>query len=254
MFEQVLLQQKGRTRRPWLVVISFLGELVAVALAALTPLIVTDSLPRARLLSIFVAPGAPPGRPAQPVAPRLKAARRPIAQAPPQGLLAPLQIPREAAVIIDDALPALEFFSSTEFGVRGSIGSASPESAAPLARLLQTIPAPAAPPAVQPVSRPAAAEPPRIVVGGNVQAARLIRKAVPVYPVLARQARVAGTVRLQAVISTTGAIRSLKLISGHPLLTQAAIDAVTRWLYEPLLLNGRPVEVETQVEVHFKLN
>jgi protein TonB len=254
MFEQTLLQQKGRTHRPWLVVISFLGELVAVALAALMPLVVTDRLPRARLLSIFVAPGAPPGRPAHSATLRLKTARRVIAPAPPRALVAPVEVPGEVALIIDEPVLAAESFSSPGIGLPGSIGSAAGEASAPLARLLQTIPAPATPPVVEPASRPATANPPRIVVGGQIQAARLIRKVMPTYPILARQARITGTVRLQAVISTAGGIRSLKLISGHPLLTQAAVDAVAGWRYEPLLLNGEPVEVETQVEVHFKLN
>ncbi|MCC6857870.1 MAG: energy transducer TonB [Bryobacterales bacterium] len=253
MFEQVMLQQNGRTRRPWLVVMSFAGELAAVALAALLPLIVTDTLPRARLLSIVLAPGAPPGRPRAAAAPRLKAARRAAPQAAAHGLQAPVRIPDEVTLIIDEPVPAIESAGGLEFGVPGSIGPAAREAAAPLVRLLQAIPAPAAPPPVESPVSPAAAAPRRIVVGGNVQAARLIHRVMPAYPVLARQARVAGTVRLQAVISTGGTIRSLKLISGHPLLTRAAIEAVSQWVYEPLLLNGEPVEVDTQVDVHFTL-
>jgi protein TonB len=76
----------------------------------------------------------------------------------------------------------------------------------------------------------------------------------PVYPPLARQARIQGKVLLQAVISKDGSIENLRLINGHPMLTQAAMDAVKQWKYKPYLLNGEPVEVETQVEVNFTLS
>jgi protein TonB len=67
------------------------------------------------------------------------------------------------------------------------------------------------------------------------------------------QARVQGTVVLQAVIGKDGTIRELRLISGHPMLAPAAIEAVKQWRYRPYLLNGEPVEVDTQVNVNFTL-
>ena len=76
---------------------------------------------------------------------------------------------------------------------------------------------------------------------------------MPVYPPLARQARISGTVRLEAVIAFNGAVQSLRVASGHPLLAQAALDAVRQWVYQPTLLNGEPVEVLTQIDVNFKL-
>jgi TonB family C-terminal domain len=87
-----------------------------------------------------------------------------------------------------------------------------------------------------------------------VQAAKLIRQVTPVYPPLARQARIAGTVRLTAIISREGAIQNLQVMSGHPLLTAAALDAVKQWLYQPTLLNEEPVEVITQIDVNFTLS
>jgi protein TonB len=76
---------------------------------------------------------------------------------------------------------------------------------------------------------------------------------MPAYPPLARQARVAGTVRLEAIIGADGRIRQLRLVSGHPLLAPAALDAVRQWVYAPTLLNKQPVEVLTTVDVHFTL-
>lgn len=81
----------------------------------------------------------------------------------------------------------------------------------------------------------------------------LIYKVQPVYPPLARSARVQGSVVLRAIISRNGTIEDLTVLSGHPLLTGAAIEAVRRWRYRPYMLNGDPVEVETRVTVNFIL-
>ena len=95
--------------------------------------------------------------------------------------------------------------------------------------------------------------PTRITVGGNVQTAMLVEKVEPVYPALARRARIQGLVRFTVMIGTDGAVSNLTLQSGHPLLVQAATDAVKQWRYKPTLLNGTQVEVVTQVEVPFTL-
>jgi len=94
----------------------------------------------------------------------------------------------------------------------------------------------------------------RIRQGGNVTAAMLINRVQPMYPPLARQTRISGTVRLHAIIGKNGAVQQLEVISGHPLLVQAALDAVRQWRYRPTLLNGEPVEVDTTIDVIFSLN
>ena len=93
--------------------------------------------------------------------------------------------------------------------------------------------------------------PQRVRVGGNVQAANLLSQVKPVYPPLAKQARIQGVVVLEAIISKEGTIDNLKVITGHPLLIQAAIDAVKQWKYKPTQLNGEPVEVVTTITVNF---
>jgi protein TonB len=75
----------------------------------------------------------------------------------------------------------------------------------------------------------------------------------PVYPSLARNARIQGTVVLSAVISKAGTIENLRVVSGHPLLVTAAIEAVSQWRYRPYILNREPIEVETQIMVNFSL-
>ena len=98
------------------------------------------------------------------------------------------------------------------------------------------------------------AQAPRIRIGGNVQAAKIIKRVQPVYPPLARQTRIQGTVRLHVIIAKDGTIKQLEITSGHPLLQQASLDAVKQWRYQPTLLNGKPVEVDTTIDVIFTLN
>jgi protein TonB len=93
-----------------------------------------------------------------------------------------------------------------------------------------------------------------ITVGGKVQAAKLMQKALPIYPALAKQARVSGTVLLDAVIGTDGHIQELHTVSGHPLLVPEALRAVRQWIYAPTTLNDQPVSVRTTIEVHFTLS
>ena len=81
----------------------------------------------------------------------------------------------------------------------------------------------------------------------------LVSKVLPTYPPLARTARIQGTVVLQAMISKQGTIENLRLLSGHPMLAPAAIEAVRQWRYRPYVLNNEPVEVETQITVNFSL-
>ena len=90
-------------------------------------------------------------------------------------------------------------------------------------------------------------------VGQNFMADRIAKKVDPIYPPTAKQARIQGAVTLKVVISKSGDVENLQLVSGHPLLAPAAIDAVKQWKYTPYLLNGDAVEVETTVTVNFKL-
>ena len=94
---------------------------------------------------------------------------------------------------------------------------------------------------------------PRIRVGGNVQSAKLVTKITPLYPLLAKQSRIQGTVRFNTLIGTDGHVRELLLETGHPLLVDSAMTAVRQWIYQPTLLNGNPVEVVTSIDVNYTL-
>jgi protein TonB len=91
-------------------------------------------------------------------------------------------------------------------------------------------------------------------VGGEVLGAKILSRVNPVYPPLAKQARIQGLVKLEGVIAKDGTIEQLRLLSGHPLLAPAALAAVKQWRYRPTLLNGEPVEVVAPIEVHFILS
>jgi len=82
----------------------------------------------------------------------------------------------------------------------------------------------------------------------------LIYRVQPSYPTLARQARIQGSVRLRAIISKSGTIENLSILNGHAMLVGSAIQAVKQWRYRPYLLNGEPIEVETEITVNFVLS
>jgi TonB family protein len=111
---------------------------------------------------------------------------------------------------------------------------------------------------IAPNTAAAAAEgplPPSLIrVGGNVQSTKLVSQARPTYPAAAKEQRIQGVVRLQAVIAKDGTVKSLDVISGDPALTQSALDAVRQWVYQPTLLNGEPVEVQTMIDVNYTLS
>ncbi|HTB12575.1 MAG TPA: TonB family protein [Bryobacteraceae bacterium] len=94
----------------------------------------------------------------------------------------------------------------------------------------------------------------RIRVGGMVEANNLVMKVTPVYPPLAKQARIQGTVRFTALIGADGNVVSLQLVEGHPLLVASAREAVAQWQYKPTLLNGNAAEVITQIDVNYTLS
>jgi protein TonB len=159
--------------------------------------------------------------------------------------MAPKTIPKDIAMIKEEDLPPPS--SGVVGGVAGGVPGGSMGGV--LGGIVGAVPTAAPPPPPKAVVKQT-----RIRVGGNVQAANLIRKVVPVYPPLAKQARIQGTVRFQAIIGKDGTIQNLQLVSGHPLLVANAQQAVSQWIYRPTLLNGDPVEVVTTIDVNFTLS
>ncbi len=157
-------------------------------------------------------------------------------------LLQPKAIPHDVKIIKEDAEPDMN--TGMQGGVPGGVAGGSMGGV--LGGVIGGMGGAPPPP------KPKQTGPLR--VGGNVQAARIINRVQPVYPPLARQTRISGTVRLHAIIGKDGAITQLEVMNGHPLLQQSALDAVRQWRYQPTLLNGEPVEVDTTIDVIFSLN
>jgi TonB family protein len=152
-----------------------------------------------------------------------------------------------AADLWREAMEAARAKQAAAGGVPGGIGGL-------IGGIIGSVPTAAPPPPPPPTNAPGQPNTPqRIRVGGNVQQAKLIRKAKPVYPPLAQQARISGHVLLDVIISKDGTVQNLTVVSGHPVLVPAAMEAVKQWAYQPTLLNGAPVEVVTKIDVNFTL-
>ncbi len=241
MFAQSFVASSGkdRNRRGWTTLASFGLQALGVAALILFPILYTQGLPSILLLAraVLQPPPAPPPRPSAPSHPR---AIRTVSSFRNGALMQPSSIPSHMMRIQEDVAPPQIGMAGIPGGtgdhwasnsVLNSIGSGA------------GIALPPPPPVVVP-PRPTSR-----MMEGN-----LVHRVQPQYPAMARAARVQGTVVLRAIISKEGTIENLTVLSGHPLLVKAAIDAVTQWRYRPYYLNNQPVEVETQVTVNFILS
>src|SRR5215469_15797676 len=243
MFEQTFVQT-GKTNTTKTVILSFVVQILAIGVLVVLPLIYFQVLPSATLTSLITAPPPPPPPPPPPAAAPPKVVKVIPRQMDAGKLLVPKVIPKEIKQINEDEAPP-----SAGVGVAGGVAGGAVGGV--LGGILGGIPSAAPPP--PPPPKKEAPKPSIVNVGGRVQAAKLIRNPQPVYPQIARQARISGTVELAAIIGEDGHIQSLNVVSGHPLLRQAALDAVKQWVYQPTLLNEQPVKVNTTIDVIFTL-
>jgi periplasmic protein TonB len=242
MFEDSLIESGGRlkTKRGLTSFIAFILEAMLIGILVLIPLLFTDALPKGQLLgAIMMAPPPPPPPPPPPAAVVhvVKQIQTDIVNGQ---LRTPTKIPKKVEIIKEDAAPP-PVMAGIVGGVPGGVPGG--QMGGVIGGIISATP----------VAVPKVATPQRVRVSQGVTQGLLIRKVAPNYPPLARQARIQGTVLLQAQISKTGDIQNLQLISGHPMLAPAAIEAVKQWKYRPYILNGEPVEVDTQVTVNFTL-
>jgi protein TonB len=241
----------GKTNKTGTVLLSFGGQILLVMVMILIPLIYTDTLPRTQLTSLLVAPAPPPPPPPPPVPAPVQVVKVIPRKFDSGKLLAPKTIPKVIAIIKEEELPPVAASVGVIGGVPGGVPGGSPGGV--IGGIIGSVGnAPPPPPPVKEAPKPAT--PQRIRVGGNVQAAKLVRQPKPQYPTLAKQARIQGVVRFTAVIGKDGTIQNLQLVSGHPLLVPSAQAAVKEWVYQPTLLNQEPVEVITQIDVNFTLS
>jgi protein TonB len=241
MFSDSLLDSGSPEKklRTWSTTLSFCFQCVLIGMLAIMPLLFTEALPDAQLLTILVAPPPPPPPP-PPAAQVLTKIHQTDVLNTGQ-LRTPTRIPRKIEMIKEEEAPP-PAPSGVIGGVPGGIPGgqlngviggivSSSNNVAPL---------------VAPM-------PKRIRVSQGVILGQLLHRVAPVYPKIALSAHVQGVVLLKAIISKTGDVTELEVVSGHPILVPAALDAVKQWRYRPYLLNGEAVEVETNITVSFSL-
>ena len=241
MFEDSLVESGGRikTRQGATTALSFILEILLLGVLVLLPLIFTEALPTQQLMTMLVAPPPPPPPPPPAAAPVI--VKKIQSELDNGQLRTPTAIPKKIQMIKEDEAPP----STGPAGVVGGVPGGVPGGA--MGGVLGSVMS------GMPTAVPKAATPQRVRVSQGVSQGLLIHKVTPQYPPLARQARIQGTVVLQALIGKDGTIQNLHVISGHPMLTNAALEAVKEWQYKPYYLNGEPVEVETTINVNFTL-
>lgn len=248
IFSDSLLEfGQQRRRRAFATTASFIFNCVAIGVMLIMPLVFTEDLPKAQLLTFLVAPPPPP----PPPPPAAEQAQRVVRQVETDMLSTgelrmPTKIPQKVQMIREEeAPPPMAATGGVVGGVPGGIPGG--QAGGVIGGIINATSSLAAVPKFVPVI------PQRVRISQGVTKGMLINRVEPVYPTLARAARVQGEVVLSAIIDTNGQVSNLQLVSGHPMLVPAALAAVREWRYKPYLLNGQPVEVETTITVIFTL-
>ncbi len=244
MFEDSLIESGGRlkSKRGMTTTISFFIQVILIGILVLIPLLFTEALPKQQLMTFLVAPPPPPPPPPPPAAAPVKVIKQIQSEIQNGQLRTPTKIPEKVQMIKEEEAPPPSMSAGVIGGVPGGVPGG--QMGGVIGGIISSTP----------VAVPKVAAPQRVRVSQGVSQGLLIKKVQPAYPPLARQARIQGQVLLQAEISKDGMIQNLRLISGHPMLAPAAIEAVKQWRYKPYYLNGEPVEVETQITVIFSLS
>ena len=234
MFEDSLMESGNRIKRKskfWSFVAFLLNGGALLALV-IWPLLHPEALPKQMMAALMVAPSPPPPPPPKAPAPKVQTKSELLSAE----LQAPSRIPKPIKQVNEAAI------SSSMMGVQGMEGLSS-DTPGGMSAIIGT----GQPTVVKPRA------PSSLNVSSGVMAGNLLTKTLPQYPAIPKAAHIQGIVVLQATISKSGSIQNLRVISGPPMLQQAAMDAVRSWRYKPYLLNGEPVEVETTINVVFNL-
>jgi len=244
MFEDSLFDSGKRVKRrsPWVTVFSFSVQVLLIGVLVLIPIIYPEALPRQPFMTYLVAPPPPPPPPPPPAAAAFVKVNK-VTELDNGRLRTPTSIPNKIAKIQEEDAPAPT--GGVVGGVIGGVPGGSVGGV--LGGVLNSL-------GSLPTAVPKVAMPQKVRVSSGVEQGNLIHDVKPPYPPLARQARIQGTVVLQAVIGKDGTIQNLRIVSGHPMLAQAALDAVKQWRYRPYYLNGEPVDVDTTINVNFTLS
>ncbi len=242
MFQQTFVPDAWPGRKPIGIAVSLIAQSLVVGLLALVPLLLNKPLATAPLRLLILGP-APPVAAEKPIKKTTPPAQTIAVRAHSFRLTAPVVIPKQVNPS-NEGPPAapdvadVSGFSSGRDPLLNGLGDSSGSAPPPMPKESARVKEPTRP----------------LAIGGNVAAANLIHRVEPVYPPLAKAARIQGVVIFQATIGVDGGIRNLQLQEGHPLLVSAARNAILQWRYRPTLLNNQPVEVVTTIMVHFSLS
>jgi protein TonB len=258
MLEDCLIESRSSVRRknPLTLVVSVVTHGSLIAALILIPLFQEQLLPHMAMFEPLPPPTVRASAVPLAAAPQ-QAARAQTAPAP-TALLAPLEIPREIARYVDQPIAGTEGFSVAgpgggPIGIPGGIGVAFGD---PNGNGSKPPPAPPAPLPAPPKAPEGVAAPTTPVRrGGDLMKSSLVHQVTPIYPPLAIKTRTEGAVTIEAVITRQGTIdpARVRVLKGHILLDQAAVDAILQWRYKPTTLNGETVEILTTIAINFTL-
>jgi len=241
MFEDSLIESGNRlkTKRGRTTAFAVVLQVGIIIIMILIPLMFTEALPKAMTMTFLAAPPPPP--PPPPPAAPVKVIKVVETDVVNNQLRTPTKIPKKVEMIKEEEAPP------PQAGVVGGVPGGVPGGS--MGGVMGSIIG------STPTAIPKVATPQRIRVSAGVTQGLKIKNVNPVYPQMAKIARVQGPVVLAAIIGKDGSIQNLHVIStASPLLNQAAMDAVKEWRYRPYILNGEPVEVDTQITVNFTLS
>ena len=252
MFEQSILVNAAKAKRIWAASLGVTGQAMLVGAMILAPMLWPETMPRAAFTTLV--PHAPPGPRHHDKADGQRHRPTRVVRVSPfrYGIVQPRVIPSRIE-ILSQPEPPESLVGASGLGIPGGTGDGSAlltDFLQPVAEVERPVETP------HPVAKPTPTPVPvqRLRPGGDVRPPVLVHRIDPRYPEVAKLAGISGVVRLTGVIGTDGRIRELAVKSGNPLLVPASLDAVRQWTYQPTLLNGRPVEVETEIVVTFTLN
>ena len=247
VFAEALLENSTTRQRrsPMDWAVSFIAHFAILALLIFLPLFFSQGLDMKRLqITLLIAP-MPPMAPPPPAPPSIAKAPRVTPKViTPGKLMAPTVIPRAVPLATSDAAPPEVSMTAGMGAVPGGVPGGQ------IGGITGGLGAVAAPV----IATPSAEGPKRPVrIGGDVKQPKLIYGPAPVYPVLAAQGHIHGLVVIDAIIDEHGNVVQEKVVSGHPLLVQAAMKAVSQRKYAPTILDGEPTPVDLRVEVNFQM-
>jgi protein TonB len=241
MFEDSLIESGNRlkTKRGRTTMFAVVLQVGIIIVMILIPLMFTEALPKAMTMTFLAAPPPPP--PPPPPAAPIKVVKIVETDVVNNQLRTPTKIPKKVEMIKEEDTPPQ--MAGVVGGVPGGVPGGSMNGV--IGGIISSTP----------TAAPRIATPQRVRVSAGVTQGLKIKNVNPVYPQMAKIARVQGPVVLAAIIGKDGSIQNLHVLStASPLLNQSAIDAVREWRYRPYILNGEPVEVDTQITVNFTLS